>query len=242
MRVMLLNGGRGGDPGIRTPMAQQPSSPVTATPARINALTESPGTVFAGADIVIKIRYSGGSPQDQFGTVITDTNDDFDPFSCSETLVSGTATRGTEQQTCAVPSSAYVGNYSAQGVIFNPGPPPSTMFSGPMVSFAVVAPPAIEITTEALPDAVLWSRSSHSRYSAPLAASGGNAPYKWSLAVGSGPLPPGLKLHHLAGVISGKPMATGSYRFTLQVTGSRSEARPPTKGVATRTLSITVNP
>lgn len=52
-------------------------------------------------------------------------------------------------------------------------------------------------------------------YSALLAASGGTAPYSWSLASGS--LPPGLALSG-AGALSGTPAASGTTSFTVEVT------------------------
>src|SRR5579862_9805051 len=51
-------------------------------------------------------------------------------------------------------------------------------------------------------------------YSLPLQASGGTAPYSWSISAGT--LPPGLKLNH-SGRISGVPTSTGSYHFTVAV-------------------------
>jgi hypothetical protein len=71
-----------------------------------------------------------------------------------------------------------------------------------------------------------------SSYSAPLAASGGTAPYSWSLA--SGQLPPGLSLA-ASGQISGTPSAAGSYSFTVKVTDSSNPVQ-----TATAPLSITV--
>jgi len=55
-------------------------------------------------------------------------------------------------------------------------------------------------------------------YAQGLIASGGAAPYTWSLASGS--LPPGVTLNP-AGWFSGTPSASGSYSFTIQVTDSR---------------------
>lgn len=54
-------------------------------------------------------------------------------------------------------------------------------------------------------------------YTATLTASGGTAPYSFSIA--SGALPPGLILG-ANGVISGTPQASGAYIFTAQVTDS----------------------
>ena len=50
-----------------------------------------------------------------------------------------------------------------------------------------------------------------------LSASGGVAPYSWSLSAGG--LPPGLTLS-TAGVISGTPQAAGNYSFTVRATDS----------------------
>jgi hypothetical protein len=66
-----------------------------------------------------------------------------------------------------------------------------------------------------------------------LAASGGKAPYTWSLVQGS--LPSGLSLNGEAGVISGTPTASGTSSFTVQVRDSQTSA-----ATAQAPLSITV--
>jgi hypothetical protein len=74
-----------------------------------------------------------------------------------------------------------------------------------------------------------------------LAASGGNLPYKWSLAPGSSPLPPGLKLHRSTGVITGKPTEAGNYSFTVQAVDKRTKrtkSAPSSQFTATAILSI----
>ena len=72
-------------------------------------------------------------------------------------------------------------------------------------------------------------------YDVQLLATGGQAPYTWSLT--SGTLPPGLSLTPGTGVISGTPTTTGSYPITVQVTDS--ELTPAT---ATGSFTITINP
>ena len=67
-------------------------------------------------------------------------------------------------------------------------------------------------------------------YSTTLAASGGNAPYSWT--VSSGGLPTGLTLSS-AGTISGAPTVTGTFNPVIQVADS-------TALTATKTLSITI--
>jgi hypothetical protein len=122
---------------------------LAASSGQINSLTVSPNPVLVGTLITITLQYSGGSPQSEFGTVITDLNDDFDPLSCSQTLVSGTSTDGTAQEVCPIPVGAFVGVYDIQGVVFTPGPPPSVVFVGGDASFRVVSgqSPELRITT-----------------------------------------------------------------------------------------------
>jgi len=86
----------------------------------------------------------------------------------------------------------------------------------------------LQITTTSLPNA-----SVSVLYSFSLQASGGQAPYNWSLAPGSNPLPPGFTLS-TAGVLSGVASVLGNFNFILQVTDA-------TPTIATRpfTLAIT---
>lgn len=69
-------------------------------------------------------------------------------------------------------------------------------------------------------------------YSQQLAASGGVAPYTWSVTSGSPPA--GLTLS-TGGTLSGTPTAAGSSTFTVQVTDSSSAS-------ATKQFNVTVNP
>lgn len=71
-------------------------------------------------------------------------------------------------------------------------------------------PPPLEITTTALSDA-----TDGEAYSASLQATGGIAPYTWSIAAGA--LPAGLSLA-ADGTLSGTPTEQGSFDFTAQVT------------------------
>jgi hypothetical protein len=64
------------------------------------------------------------------------------------------------------------------------------------------------------------------RYSTTLAATGGKAPYKWSISAGS--LPAGLTLSS-AGVISGKPTAAATSTFTVKASDASVPARSGTK-------------
>ena len=92
-----------------------------------------------------------------------------------------------------------------------------------------IQPLPLAITTASLPNGTVSTT-----YTAALAASGGTAPYTWSLA--SGALPTGLALNS-AGGIAGTPTATGTSSFTVGATDAGRPAR-----TATALLSITINP
>src|SRR5271165_3491847 len=92
----------------------------------------------------------------------------------------------------------------------------------------VQSPPAqLKLAMSSLPAGTVSTA-----YSAPLSASGGTAPYTWSIITGS--LPSGLSLSS-TGMISGMPTTAGSSTFTLQVTDSAS-----TPASASASLSITI--
>ena len=65
-------------------------------------------------------------------------------------------------------------------------------------------------TASPLPDATVGSP-----YTRSLSATGGVAPYVWT--VKSGSLPPGLALDPASNAIAGTPTANGNFAFTLQV-------------------------
>jgi hypothetical protein len=91
---------------------------------------------------------------------------------------------------------------------------------------------ALAVTTSSLPLAQVGVA-----YSATLAASGGTAPYTWTIASGS--LPAGLSLNASTGVISGTPTTKqGSASIVFTVTDSAT----PTPATANSSgLTFTVN-
>src|SRR5215472_5616786 len=95
---------------------------------------------------------------------------------------------------------------------------------------------SITISTSVTPVQVTTSTlaggQTSTAYSASLAASGGKAPYSWSLSSGS--LPAGLTLGS-SGQISGTPTTAGTSSFTVKVNDSSSPAQS-----ATANLNITV--
>jgi hypothetical protein len=95
-----------------------------------------------------------------------------------------------------------------------PAPPPAPL------------PPSV--TTSSLPGAQVGTA-----YAATLAATGGQTPYTWSLAGGA--LPGGVLLGASTGALSGTPTASGTFSFTVRVTGADGLS-------STRVLSISVAP
>jgi sugar lactone lactonase YvrE len=103
--------------------------------------------------------------------------------------------------------------------------------------FHISTPPvgAVSIlSSTVLPDATLGRP-----YSFTLTATGGSAPYAWS--VPSGELPPGLSLSS-AGILSGSPTRIGGYNFTVRVqdANSNSVSRGIGLGVGSPALSFSV--
>jgi Putative Ig domain/Abnormal spindle-like microcephaly-assoc'd, ASPM-SPD-2-Hydin len=83
----------------------------------------------------------------------------------------------------------------------------------------------LQISTTALPAGQVQST-----YTASLAASGGTAPYSWSLSSGS--LPSGLSLSASSGTISGSPTQSGSFSLGIQVKDSSAPAQTTTKALS----------
>ena len=104
-------------------------------------------------------------------------------------------------------------------------PPRTTMRT---LAIRVVAP--LALTAGPLSDAVLGQP-----YSASVPATGGSAPYVFSISTGT--LPSGVTLSE-AGVLSGTPSGSpGTSTFTVQIADSTS----PTPQTTTQTFSLTVN-
>jgi len=98
--------------------------------------------------------------------------------------------------------------------------------------------PPLSITTVSLPGGTVYSAPSKIKYSATLAATSGNPPYKWSVVSGS--LPSGLKLAKGTGVISGKASFAGTYVFTVQVVDKKGPGPLHSQNSATKQFTIVI--
>jgi hypothetical protein len=186
-----------------------------------------------------------GSPATQSFTLTVDGAPTFSP-SAATTFTEGSA--GSFAVTAAgtpTPSMSESGSLPSGVSFIDNGNGTATLSGTPTTGSAGTSPDAtqsftltvlpIGITTTSLPDGSVYSKTNKVLYSATLAASGGNSPYKWSVASGS--LPPGVKLSS-KGVISGKAKTAGTYSFKVQVVDTKTKTKPPTQNAAT--LSITI--
>ena len=92
-----------------------------------------------------------------------------------------------------------------------------------------IAAPPISITQPTLPAGTV-----NVAYSQTLVATGGTAPFSWSLA--SGTLPAGITLSSV-GVLSGTPTTAGTYSFAVTVTDSGTPVQTATTGAVTLTIA-----
>ncbi len=92
---------------------------------------------------------------------------------------------------------------------------------------------AAPITTLIVSTATVPSGKVSTAYSTSLAATGGTAPYSWSMPAGA--LPKGLSLSS-SGAISGTPTASGSFTFVAEVSDSGSPVQ-----TAQMTYSLTIS-
>jgi hypothetical protein len=154
------------------------------------------------------------------------------------------ATGGTAPYAWSVSSGSLPSGLSLSGSGQISGTPSATGTSSFMVSVTDSSSPVetasgnLSITITAAATTVQITTSSlaagqtNTAYSAALAATGGTAPYAWS--VSSGSLPAGLTLSS-AGQISGTPTTAGTSSFTVAVSDSSSPAAS-----ATANLGITI--
>jgi hypothetical protein len=213
-----------------TGAASAPSNSVTPPTSAISVTVSASPTTFTSAGTVITYTYGvtdNGSTA-LHGVGVTDT-------------VAGAAS--CPQTTLAIGASENcTGTYTTkQGDVVNGSitdtatahalNPSGTAVSSPPASTTVSTTAGLlHITTTALPPG-----EKQVNYNLKLAATGGTAPYTWSLASGS-KLPTGMTLG-TGGKLSGKPTQKGTFTLTFKVADSASP-----KDKASATLSLHIDP
>lgn len=138
----------------------------------------------------------------------------------------------------AVTWSASAGTISGSGLFTAPKVTSNTSVSITVTSAAYPAVHANATVTVgaqaslAIVTSGLATADASMPYTASLAATGGVAPYQWSLVTGS--LPTGIQLQSSSGVIAGTTALAGSYPFTAKVTDASGHS-------ATVAMSLTVS-
>nr|WP_115678387.1 putative Ig domain-containing protein [Cupriavidus neocaledonicus] len=115
----------------------------------------------------------------------------------------------------------------------------SSMGTGPY-SVAGAYTLTIAAPTITLSPATLANPALGVAYSQSVTASGGTAPYTYSLVAGA--LPPGLTLNSMTGAMAGTTVAGGSYNFTLQATDSQGFTGTRAYTLAIGAPTIVINP
>lgn len=150
----------------------------------------------------------------------------------SGTLPAGLTLNAAPGTITGTPSATGTSNFTVQ--LTDSGTPPAS--NSLANSINIHAPLVISSTT--LPPATVGVA-----YSSSLSATGGLAPYSWSITAGS--LPSGLTLNSSTGAISGTPSAAGTANFTVQVTDTASPSQVVTLPMSINTsqpLSISTGP
>ena len=130
----------------------------------------------------------------------------------------------TSGRVAAFPTSAS-GDQAPLSTVFGPA-------TGLVTALGIaISPPLLDVATESLPAATIGKT-----YSQMVHASGGAAPYRWSLD--SGTLPAGLSLNASTGAITGTPTAVGTSSLTVKVT----DVSQPRAQSVTQALTIVVRP
>lgn len=145
----------------------------------------------------------------------------------SGALPAGLTLDPSSGQISGTPSTSGTSSFKVQ--VQDSGNPAQTATA--TLSIAIKAKPSpLAINTKTLPGGTIASP-----YNANVSASGGVAPYTFSIL--SGTLPQGLVIDPSSGQLSGTPLAAGSSSFTVEVQDSESPAQ-----TATASLSITIAP
>jgi Putative Ig domain len=141
------------------------------------------------------------------------------------TLTSGTLPAGLTLSASGAISGTPTAAVTSAALTFTVTDAGAPAQSVPVNLTLTIAAPSLTVTTSTLPSGVVGTA-----YTASLAASGGTAPYTWTLTTGS--LPAGLTLASTGG-ISGTPTATfaSTLTFTVKDSSTPAQSKPVTLGL-----------
>jgi Putative Ig domain len=129
------------------------------------------------------------------------------------TTTGGSTTPVTTGEISGIPLSAGTFRFSVQ--VYDSSIPEQLVTAA--FSLTINAPTPLKITTASLPGG-----TTALGYSAVVQATGGAAPYTWTVAPGL--LPPGLILNSSSGTITGTPIRAGTSEFTVTVADAEQPA------------------
>jgi hypothetical protein len=126
---------------------------------------------------------------------------------------------------------------SGKGAYFYPGsrtPNVLATYQAVPAAASVKIPFDLAISPPSLPTGTVGTA-----YSVTLTSTGGTGHDRWGWVAGSA-IPPGLVLHPLTGVLSGRPTEVGTFRLTIEMTDGRTTTKPATDDVAWKVFTLTV--
>ena len=216
--------------GDGTGAASGPSNSVTPPTSAISVGVSASPTTYSSAGTVITYTFavsnSGSTALHNVGV----TDSVVGAASCPQTTLAIGASEHCTGSYTTVQADVVNGSITDTATAHALDPADATVTSAP-ASTTVSASAGLHITTTSLTPG-----QKNVAYNMKLAATGGTAPYSWSLAASSGALPPGLTLGG-AGKISGTPTKKGTYSLTFKVTDAASP-----KDKATATLTLVIDP
>jgi uncharacterized protein YhjY with autotransporter beta-barrel domain len=185
----------------------------------VNTLGITPGTLPGGT---VGVAYSqnlgvfGGSAPYSF-TVLAGS------------LPAGLSLNEASGQLTGTPSSAGTASFTI-GVVDSGGRTGSQAYA-----LAVTPAPNIVLTPASWPAAPVGAP-----YEQSVAASGGTAPYSYTLSAGA--LPPGLALDTATGAVTGTPTAGGIFNFTISVTDNTGQVGTQAYSLSIAEADIAITP
>ncbi len=147
-------------------------------------------------------------------------------------LPAGMSLNGSTGVLSGTPTAGGIFNFTVTATDSSTGSGP---YIGSRAYSVTIAAPTIALSPTSLP-----SGAAATAYSQAVSASGGTAPYVFSIA--SGALPVGLTLNASTGVISGTPTSAGSFNFTVTATDANGFTGSQGYTVVVTAPTITMSP